>query len=711
MTARRAAFCPDGVARFGRGGTLQVRPGPAAGDRRTGFFAGCRLGKIVVACGLVATSATATAAANSAPWLRGDRLVVGGDGRGPLSAGLSNHPLGAVFVHGAAGGDRGADLFVAAGRFSHEPGLFLYRWVATAADGAPVFGARESIQYPTAAGVPPAGAVFQARNGTIYGFWLVRGAILRTRFDRAARAFQPLPVLPVKIPAPAGAPASDARAPERLAVIEQTDGSLDVVLSVADGARFRPPEPPGHRDPSYQPFDGRGIWRGGWPYVHLRAGRLPGPEAKAAALAEVRVVSSTRHEALLTHGGLAVVARGDGRGFDLLTGSRFGNFSWYANRSAERIDFAAQEFLRGPDGRVLRSPIISATPIAYGRGLVVGGEGALFFLRLAGGEADGQLRAARPVEVREERALLYTGSLPVVNSVDWDGDGATDLVAGNSEGRILFFRNRGSTAAPEFAPGVPLVAGGEVIHVQQGYAGIQGPGEARWGYISPAVVDWNGDGRPDLVSSDATARHSVHLNLGAAGEPRLDVARPLYCDGLDLHGTWRVRPGAGLLGGRMAYVALDADDQFRLYWRIDDYNLRDAGKLRLADGSPIGANFLSAGGTGRSKITLADWDGDGAVDLIVGTPRHGSVPNPQTGLPQSRGLPGSAVLWLRNTGGDAAPRFAFPRLLHVRGKPVYFGQHECSAAVTNLGGGGPNLLVGDEDGRVHFFPRAEITWE
>ncbi|MGC3970509.1 MAG: VCBS repeat-containing protein [Pirellulales bacterium] len=161
----------------------------------------------------------------------------------------------------------------------------------------------------------------------------------------------------------------------------------------------------------------------------------------------------------------------------------------------------------------------------------------------------------------------------------------------------------------------------------------------------------------------------------------------------------------------MAYVALDDDDQFHLYWRIDDANLRDGGKLLLEDGSPIGANFLPAGGTGRTKFTLADWDGDGVMDILVGTPRHGSVPNPKAGLPQSRGLPGATVLWLRNTGTNAAPKFAFPRSLQFKGAPVYFGQHECSLALTDLGGpGGPHLLVGDEEGRVYFFHRGDISW-
>jgi hypothetical protein len=336
----------------------------------------------------------------------------------------------------------------------------------------------------------------------------------------------------------------------------------------------------------------------------------------------------------------------------------------------------------------------------------------LLYYRFDGLDRDGRAYYRPPLDVLEEKALLYTGSLPVVNSVDWNGDGVTDLVVGNSEGRILWYRNRGSNRAPDFARGEPLAAGGETIHAQQGYGGIQGPGEARWGYISPCVVDWNGDGLLDVLSSDASARHTVYLNLGTKTAPRLDVGRALYCDGLELHGTWRVRPAVAKWGSRIAYVALDDDDQVHVYWRIDDFNVSDGGKLKLDDGSAIQANFLSAGGTGRAKITLVDWDADGVMDLIVGTPRHGSVPNPKTGLPQSKGLPGSAVLWLRNVGSNEAPKFAFPLLLHVKGRPAYFGQHECSAAVTELGAvsGRPNLVVGDEEGRVHFFLREEITW-
>jgi hypothetical protein len=662
-------------------------------------------------------SSSAVAAENV--WLRDDKLLVGGNGRGPFSGGLSNYPIGFANVYGG----KSPDLFVSAAKFSIEPGLYLYRWVATDANGAPVFGDRIAVTVPgDTAKVPPTGTIFQARNGTIYGFWLIKGAIVRTKFDREQKSFVTLPLPPLPTENGGGTRDQmnpDNRSAERFVVLENADGSLDVIFSVSDGTKFRPPEPPGSRDPAFHAFDGAGIWKGGWPYVFLRAGHLPSPEANVSVLSDARQVSATQREALMSQGGLAIANFGSGHERDLVTGSHFGNVYTYHNTSGQGVQLEAQVLARGPDSRVIRHPFISASPITYpapktgaASDLIVGGEGGLLFYRFTGRTKEGQPQFAAVTPVLMEKTWLYTGSLPVINSVDWDGDGATDLIAGNSEGRILFFKNRGTNAKPAFAPGQPLQSGGEEIVEQTGYWSIQGPGEARFGYASPVVGDWNGDGLPDLLRSDASAHHSVMLNLGTKTAPKLDRARSLYCDGVDIHGSWRVRPGMAKWGKETAYVALDDNDEFHFYWRIDDFNVRDGGKLLLEDGSSIRANFMAAGGTGRSKITLADWDGDGVMDLMVGTPRHGSVPNPKTGLPQSKGLPGSAVLWLRNVGTNEAPRFAFPVSLQVRGQPIYFGQHECSLALTDLGGtaGGPNLLVGEEEGRIYYFRREDISW-
>lgn len=158
-------------------------------------------------------------------------------------------------------------------------------------------------------------------------------------------------------------------------------------------------------------------------------------------------------------------------------------------------------------------------------------------------------------------------------------------------------------------------------------------------------------------------------------------------------------------------ITLDDDDQFHLYRQVDAFNSEDAGKIRLEDGPSISANFLEAGGRGRVKFEIVDWDGDGAMDLIVGTPRHSTVPVAnESGLPWSCDHAGAAVLLLVNTGTNEEPVFAYPKLMHHQGKPVQLGQHSCSPAAAFFSDE-PDLVVGTETGRIIYYDRDQITWE
>jgi hypothetical protein len=627
------------------------------------------------------------------------------DGRGLLALPvLENFPRGTAFISSSGG----ADLFVDGGR-GVSPGLYLYRWKGFSPNGAPVFDTPVLLSSP----FKSSGSIFQTPDKVVHGVWIRGSDLVHTVFDAGNLKFtekERVSLEGLDIPRPSG-----------VTIMLNPDSSVEAILAVSGGIKGEPrPATPGWRTKEYDPFDGAGIWRGNLSYQCLYAVSLPsllkGPASNP------RLVSKTKFEVMMSMQQLTMVNLGGKRGRDLMTGSRFGDLHYYHNSAAAGIDFEKQQLVVDRSGIVLRHPSINPAVVAWPNprsglsDLIAGGEGAVYYYKFSGEfTSEGKPIYADPVAVLTEKADLYAGSLPVVNVVDWNGDGVLDIVAGNSEGRILYFQNIGTDEVPRFLNGIELEAGGYPIFIQPGYAGdIQGPGEARWGYVCPTIVDWDQDGDSDIVMSDSTAKHTVYVNVGTPTAPKLDIGRPIYCDGLDVHGMWRIRPAAGKLGDKMAYIQVDADDKFHLYWRIDNYNIEDGGQLRLENGELIGCSYQYAGGSGRAKIHLADWDQDGTKDLIIGTPGWIAIPNKETGypMPTLKDSPRATILFMKNVGTDEKPVFKHPVPLKHDGTVLQpGGGHACSASVAALGGGnGTNLVASNEDGQIIIYKRENLTW-
>ncbi|MGV3618374.1 MAG: FG-GAP repeat domain-containing protein [Fimbriimonas sp.] len=85
---------------------------------------------------------------------------------------------------------------------------------------------------------------------------------------------------------------------------------------------------------------------------------------------------------------------------------------------------------------------------------------------------------------------------------DWDGDGTEDLILGDGEGNVRWFRaKRGSS-------GVPTLEAGEFLIRSQptsSEASEKGPLYR----TKPTVADWNRDGKPDLLVGDFWTR-TIH---------------------------------------------------------------------------------------------------------------------------------------------------------------------------------------------------------
>ena len=115
------------------------------------------------------------------------------------------------------------------------------------------------------------------------------------------------------------------------------------------------------------------------------------------------------------------------------------------------------------------------------------------FLRNVGGK--GKPAFAKGVPVLADGKPITAGDAPVV--ADWDGDGKPDLVLGAYDGSVVWFRNGGSRKEPKLGPARVLVPPSK----NPGDDKSRRPGE--WGTrVRPAVVDWNGDGKPDLLIGD-----------------------------------------------------------------------------------------------------------------------------------------------------------------------------------------------------------------
>jgi hypothetical protein len=192
---------------------------------------------------------------------------------------------------------------------------------------------------------------------------------------------------------------------------------------------------------------------------------------------------------------------GDGRS-DILSGSWPGEI-YFFRRLADGT-FAAGEKLKDRHGKVLNVGSAS-TPFAVDwdqngtLDLIVGTvSGDIFFIPNEGKGKELAFGTPRKLALvindsAQKRAGGLVDAAPTV--ADWDGDGRPDLIVGDEEGQVLWFRNLGGKPEPKLAPAQTLLPKSPV--------GWGGDPKLGWGLrVKPCVVDWDGDGKPDLLVGD-----------------------------------------------------------------------------------------------------------------------------------------------------------------------------------------------------------------
>ncbi|HWA97025.1 MAG TPA: exo-alpha-sialidase [Pirellulales bacterium] len=407
---------------------------------------------------------------------------------------------------------------------------------------------------------------------------------------------------------------------------------------------------------------------------------------------------------------------GDGD-LDLLCGEFLDGFTYFQNIGSRTQPQYATGRRLTHDGRSLAMDLEMIVPVGVDwdrdgdQDLVVGDEdGRVAFVEHSGAVVDGLPQFLPPRYFQQQAADLKCGALATPVGVDWDGDGDWDLVSGNSAGYIEWFENLSGRGVeqPQWAAPVKLTAEGQPIRIEAGPNGsIQGPAEAKWGYTTLSVADWDGDGLHDLVVNSIWGKVVWYRNAGKRGSPKLAAAQPIEVAWTgappkpawtwwqpaqrELATEWRTTPIACdfTADGLTDLVMLDHEGYLALFERRRDGDtlvLEPPRRVFVDDrGAPLKLDRARAGKSGRRKMSLVDWDGDGKLDLLID---------------------GRNVRWHRNVS-TSADKVVLRDMGDLDTRLL--AGHDTSPTTVDFNADGvPDLLVGAEDGRMYYKrnPRA-----
>ncbi|PHQ36999.1 exo-alpha-sialidase [Rhodopirellula bahusiensis] len=389
---------------------------------------------------------------------------------------------------------------------------------------------------------------------------------------------------------------------------------------------------------------------------------------------------------------------------DLLCGEFLDGFTYFENvgTRAEPV-YAAGSRLNDESGQPLVMDLQMITPTAFdwdGDGdmdLIVGDEDG----RVALVENTGRLRNREPIfhapqYFQQQADTLKFGALATPYAYDWDDDGDEDILCGNTAGYIGLFENLGAgqNGLPKWSAPILLNVhdsagdeGAKPFRILAGPNGsIQGPAEAKWGYTTLSVADWDGDQDPDIIYNSILSRVGILRNDNG----RL-TDTPLQSGQTEAPPQWywwQTRASDTLSQWRTTPVAVDFDADNKLDLVMLDQEgfltlRRSAGAAERIfvdeNNQPLRMNAKSCGGSGRIKLDVVDWDGDGRLDLLVNSEN---------------------ATWYRNCE-DRDGQIVLKKIGNLAKRNV--AGHTSSPAACDFDKDGkPDLLVGAENGRLYF---------
>ncbi len=270
------------------------------------------------------------------------------------------------------------------------------------------------------------------------------------------------------------------------------------------------------------------------------------------------------------------------------------NLYYFEKTDAGRFQLRTRRFLDGIDVGSESAPAVGD----------LGGDGNLDLLvgsKISNeGTEAGRLLVFENEGTGGQPAFRLTGTLdakpgynlaPTLGDLDADGD--LDLLVGTWNDGIAYYRNDGA---------------GNFSLVDAQFVALK-----RGSHASPALADLDGDGDLDLLVGETSGTLSFFRNTGTPQNPRFERVSEAYAD-LDL--GRRTAP---------AFTDFDGDGDSDLVVGTEEQLVlfRNVGTPRRPEFERDSTFALPGYQPGLLAPTFTDLDGDGALDLFVGTNRGG----------------------------------------------------------------------------------------
>lgn len=197
--------------------------------------------------------------------------------------------------------------------------------------------------------------------------------------------------------------------------------------------------------------------------------------------------------------------------------------------------------------------------------------------------------------------------------IDFDGDGRKDLVMGEfKEGRARVYLNVGTDKNPQFKDFSYLQAGGKDASV---------PPACCIGF-DPSFIDLNGDGIMDVTSGQYMGGF-INFYEGTGEKPfqfkaGVNLLQPeLEKEAAKDSHDWKMRTAN--------FIDFDGDGDDDMIWGNvsgEVFYAQNTGTKKaytFAQSVPVTTNGLPAKVDSKSDPFPVDWDGDGIIDLLVGS--------------------------------------------------------------------------------------------